>query len=303
VLLATGQLGFGLAESALEQGLARRSHAQATLDLLQDVARDGARLLRLAVVHSDARREMLQHAAREGRLSSLKPVSAHLPLPEPAQMKACARSVALCGCDTFEAALRAGPDAPVAGYFCDPAVLAALPRMLGCNAALAFHVATILECTSLCYEPGGGGVMLEEVGPDSSPLGSTPRRCEPPRRRRRRMPSRSRLKPGASRSFEGTSDFQQARYEAFDNRRTTVSGTRFVTRRSATPKLDRAMLPSPPSARSGQELGFVLELPADEAELARTPAASFKRNLLHDGFPGRLSTRGNLTFAFSPWRD
>jgi hypothetical protein len=303
VLFATGQLGFGLAESALERGLARRSHAQATLDLLQDVARDGARLLRLAVVHSDARREMPQHAAREGRLSSLKPVSAHLPVPEPAQMKAFARSVALCSCDTFEAALRTGPDAPVARYFCDPAVLAALPRMLGCNAALAFHAATILECTSLCCEPGGGGVMLEDVGANGLTLVSMPRRCEPPRHRRRRMPSRSRLIPGASRSFEGTSDFQQARYGAFDNRRTTVSGTRLVTRRSATLKLERAMLPSPPSARSDQELGFAPELQADEAELARTAAASFKRNLLHNGFPGRLSTRGNLAFAFSPWRD
>jgi hypothetical protein len=117
------------------------------------------------------------------------------------------------------------------------------------------------------------------------------------------MPFRSRLIPGASRRFEGTSDFQQACYGAFDNRRTTVSGTRFVTRRSPTLKLERAMLPSPPSARSDQELGFALELQADEAELARTAAASFKRNLLHNGFPGRLRTWGNLAFAFSPWRD
>ena len=34
--------------------------------------------------------------------------------------------------------------------------------------------------------------------------------------------------------------------------------------------------------------------------MARTAAAVFKQNLLHFGFPGRLSTAGNLAFAFTP---
>lgn len=61
-----------------------------------------------------------------------------------------------------------------------------------------------------------------------------------------------------------------------------------------------AVRPLPSSACSGHELGLVLEFLADEAELARTAAAVFKQNLLHYGYPGRLSTGGNLAFAFTP---
>ncbi len=39
---------------------------------------------------------------------------------------------------------------------------------------------------------------------------------------------------------------------------------------------------------------------ADTAELARTAAGVFKQNLLHHAYPGRVSTAGNLAFAFTP---
>jgi hypothetical protein len=43
-----------------------------------------------------------------------------------------------------------------------------------------------------------------------------------------------------------------------------------------------------------------MEFIAPDAELARTAAAVFKQNLLHHGYPGRVSTGGNLAFAFTP---
>jgi len=267
VLSASGQLGFGIAEAALQRGLARRPHfigcdmgsidpgpfylgsgemaapramvrrdlelllhaarslnvpliigsagtagarphVLATLELLQAIAREGAWSLQLALVYSDVPRAMLEQAAREGRLSSLEAVAAHLPVPEPAQMQACAHVVAQCGCDTLEAALRTEPDVLVAGRSCDTAIFAALPRMLGYDAALALHMAKIIECTSLCCEPGGRDAMLAELGPED----------------------------------------------------------------------------------------FILE----SMNPSRTAAAVFKQNLLHHAYPGRLSTGGNLAFAFTP---
>ena len=56
-----------------------------------------------------------------------------------------------------------------------------------------------------------------------------------------------------------------------------------------------------PAARHGtHEAGLVLEFIASDAALARTAAGVFKQNLLHHGYPGRVSTAGNLAFAFTP---
>ena len=52
--------------------------------------------------------------------------------------------------------------------------------------------------------------------------------------------------------------------------------------------------------RSLHEIGLVIEFLAPHAAMAKTAAAVFKQNLLHFGFPGRLTTGGNLAFAFTP---
>ncbi len=56
----------------------------------------------------------------------------------------------------------------------------------------------------------------------------------------------------------------------------------------------------PQALRSQQEVGLVIEFLAPDASMAKTVAAVFKQNLLHFGFPGRLTTGGNLAFAFTP---
>ena len=61
-----------------------------------------------------------------------------------------------------------------------------------------------------------------------------------------------------------------------------------------------AIRPLPPGKRSEHEAGLVIEFLASDAALARTAAGVFKQNLLHYGYPGRVSTAGNLAFAFTP---
>ena len=56
----------------------------------------------------------------------------------------------------------------------------------------------------------------------------------------------------------------------------------------------------PTDQHSQHEAGLMIEFIAPDAELARTAAAVFKQNLLHFGYPGRVSTAGNLAFAFTP---
>ena len=51
---------------------------------------------------------------------------------------------------------------------------------------------------------------------------------------------------------------------------------------------------------SRHEAGLVIEIIASDAALARAVAGVFKQNLLHYSYPGRVSTAGNLAFAFTP---
>ena len=61
-----------------------------------------------------------------------------------------------------------------------------------------------------------------------------------------------------------------------------------------------AVRPLPPAQHAAHEAGLVIEFIADSAALARTAAGVFKQNLLHFAYPGRLSTAGNIAFAFTP---
>lgn len=57
--------------------------------------------------------------------------------------------------------------------------------------------------------------------------------------------------------------------------------------------------PSPP-ATMPREVFVMVEIIAQTAEAAKSVATVFKQFLLHHGFPGRISTGGNLAFPFTP---
>jgi Acyclic terpene utilisation family protein AtuA len=60
------------------------------------------------------------------------------------------------------------------------------------------------------------------------------------------------------------------------------------------------MGPLEPTGGSGHELGIVIEAVAGTQELANTVCAFARSTMLHHGYPGRISTAGNLAFPYSP---
>ena len=56
--------------------------------------------------------------------------------------------------------------------------------------------------------------------------------------------------------------------------------------------------PTPQS--SGHELGIVIEAVADTQAIANTVCSFARSTMLHFGYPGRMSTAGNLAFPYSP---
>lgn len=55
-----------------------------------------------------------------------------------------------------------------------------------------------------------------------------------------------------------------------------------------------------PNPKAGHEVGIVIEAVAETQELAEVVLGFARSTMLHYGFPGRLSTAGNLAFPYSP---
>ena len=55
-----------------------------------------------------------------------------------------------------------------------------------------------------------------------------------------------------------------------------------------------------PRPAAGHEIGRVSEAVAATQELADTICAFARSTMLHHGYPGRISTAGNLAFPYSP---
>ena len=143
-----------------------KPHLEETLSLLKEVADANGLSFSVAIVLSDVPRNLLIKAIQHGRLKSLDEsgASLNLPLPNEEQVMSAGHIVAQCGTHTLMKALAQKPDVLIAGRSCDTAIFAALPQMLGYDAALSLHMAKIIECTSLCCTPGGRDAILAELG-------------------------------------------------------------------------------------------------------------------------------------------
>ncbi len=323
-------------------------HLDATVAIVRRIAERLGLRLRLATVRSDIGPAEVASALAANRL---EPIGA-IALPDDQAIASCSHIVGQCGTETLARALALDPDVVIAGRACDTAIFATLPVMLGYPIALSLHMAKIIECTSLCCQPGGRDAMLAELTPEYFTLESmnpdahaTPSSVAAHAMYEQADPMQV-DEPG------GTLLLYDARYEALDSHRTRVSGARFRVRDKPSLKIEGAcavgarvvmlagvadpgllrVLPSaiaaveqrvralvagdwllvshiygqgavrplPPEQVATHEAGLVLEFIAPQVDVARTAAAVFKQNLLHHAYPGRLTTGGNLAFAFTP---
>lgn len=219
-----------------------KPHLQATLALLAEVARDLRVSIKVATVASDVSADLLVQAREQGRLRALDPdpSSLQLPVPSAERLRACSHRVAQCGTDTFVAALQSHPDVLIAGRACDTAIFAALPLMLGYDKALALHMAKIVECTSLCCEPGGRDAMLAELGLEDFILESMNPALKATPSSVAAHAMYEQANPWLVEEPEGVLDLRHATYEAVDERRTRVRGARFDAREQPTLKVEGA---------------------------------------------------------------
>lgn len=197
-----------------------------TCDIALEIAREQKLSPRIALLRSEQDAEALIARAAQGRVTPLAPMTG----VDPETLRRCAHVVALMGPEPYVAALEAGADIVLGGRTTDTAVLAAVPLMRGAGMGAAWHAGKIAECGALCTtSPRSGGVMIG-VGADSfvvEPLGGHGR-CTPYTVSAHMLYENAdplRLtEPG------GVLDVGEARYEAIDDRRVHVTGSRFEPR-------------------------------------------------------------------------
>ncbi|KAA2212999.1 acyclic terpene utilization AtuA family protein [Teichococcus oryzae] len=331
------------------------AHLGKTLDVVRRIAREEGRTLRVATIRSDINRDWLKRMAGDGRT---RPIG-NIPALDSQTIDQATNIVGQAGTEAFIRALQLEPDIVIAGRACDTAVFAAIPLMLGYPAGPAVHMAKIIECTSICCDPGGRDAMLATLHGDHFDLESmNPARAATPTS----VSAHSLYEqsdPLTVYEPEGMLHVGDARFEPLDGRRVRVGGATWHPASQHSIKIEgaafcghRAILLAGSidpkvieardaiiegvrrqvaeivpvaqgetceltfrvygtgatalfdGARNGLptpgEVFFLAECVASSEDLAKAVVTVAKQYLLHHGFPGRLSTGGNIAFPFTP---
>jgi hypothetical protein len=304
-----------------------RPHLDATLEIVRDIAREKGLRFRLASIAADIPKTLVRDARPLGAMRAM-------------DLEGTTHLVGQMGTEAFIRALDAGADVVIAGRACDTAIFAAIPLMRGYAPGPAMHMAKIIECTSLCCEPGGRDAMLATLSEDSFELESmNPARAATPLSVAAHA-LYEQEDPCTVQEPEGTLDLRDAQYEAIDTRRTRVRGAAWQPRAHPTVKIEgagpfgersvllcsstdprvianlssilreveaitRQLVPGGdfslyPRAYGEREVFLLVECIAPTAARSLAVLGVFRQYLLHHGFPGRLSTGGNLAFPFTP---
>jgi hypothetical protein len=157
-------------------------------------------------------------------------------------LQSCTHIVGMMGHEPIVAALEAGADVVLAGRATDTAVAAAFPLMKGLPAGPVWHAAKIVECGGQCTtNPRAGGVLatidadgftIEPLDPDNS--------CTPVSVAAHMLYET--VNPFSMREPAGTIVVSEATYEALDDRRVRVEGSRFEPAAQHTIKLEGARI-------------------------------------------------------------
>lgn len=242
-------------------------HLDTTLGIIREIAREKGLRFRMATIRSDLPRERVKAALAAGQLTAL---GAELAVSA-ADIDACSHVVGQMGCEPFERALALEPDVIVAGRSCDTAIFAAIPKRLGFDMANVMHMAKIIECTSVCCEPGGRDAMLAELDHEGFVLES----MHPGRRATPLSVAAHSLyeqaDPTRFTEPDGTLRVEDARYVAVDSRRTHVSGARWEPAVQTTLKVEGAAALGQRAVllAASVDPGFIANLDATLAEVER----------------------------------
>lgn len=214
-------------------------HVAMFRQLVDEIAREEGLRFRLAVIHAEQDKQYLRQRLREGRITPLSPA----PPFDESTIDRAVRIVGMMGEEPWMRALDAAADVIIAGRSSDCAIFAGIPTRMGVDPGIAWHAAKILECGAVAAvarpSPDCMFATLRRDHFDVEPL-DPELRCSP-------------LSVAAHSLYEnadpfrvvesnGVLDMTNATYEALDERRVRVRGSRFERAQRYTVKLEGAEL-------------------------------------------------------------
>jgi hypothetical protein len=204
-------------------------------EIAREVAAEEKIRFRLATIKSDQSPQYLRQRHAEGRIKALNPA----PKLDADVWDTC-HVVGMIGTEPIEAALGEGAEVILAGRASDSALFAAWPLMHGAHAGLSWHAAKTLECGAACaVVPAADGMIatIRDDHFDIEPL-DLDARCTP-----RSIAAHTlyeNANPYVLTEPAGFINTKLARYEALDERRVRVRGSRFDKAAQYTIKLEGA---------------------------------------------------------------
>ncbi len=206
------------------------------VDITLEIAREQGRPLKIAVLKSGQEPTFI---AQEFKNKTISPLG-NAPHIDQSVIENCTNIVALAGAEQIQAALDTGADIVISGRATDTAIIAALPLQRGCHAGGAWHGAKIGECGALCATNPQSGVILidfDDEGFTVTPLAdganASPQTVSAHMLYENSDPFIL-YEPG------GHLDVSAAKYEALDERRVRVTGSKWIPSEHYTVKLEGA---------------------------------------------------------------
>lgn len=196
-------------------------HVNQVYGRLRTIADNHGQHCRIARIYTELQPETVHLHLDAGRVHPLWPGSdlTH------DDIDACARIVGQVGPEAYLDALEQGADIVLGGRACDASPFVALPLHRGLDPGLSYHLAKIMECVSLCAEPGGRDCLLGTLDGDGFTVESMNplRRCTPVSVAAHSLYEQSdpftMVEPG------GQLDLRGCTYQAVSDRVTRVTGS------------------------------------------------------------------------------
>ena len=207
-------------------------------DICIELCREEKLKVKLAKVYTQQSPEILKEKYKQHKISPLEAA----PEIDEQVFDRCSNIVALSGAEPFMQALRNGADVILCGRATDTAIISAMPLMMGCDEAAAWHGAKTVECGSLCTtNPSGGGVFLtvDEEGFTVEPT-SEDSLCTVYSVSAHMLYENA--DPYMLREPSGALDTSNADYTQLDDRRVRVTGSTFSHANPYTLKLEGSAL-------------------------------------------------------------
>ncbi|BAT71308.1 conserved hypothetical protein [Thermosulfidibacter takaii ABI70S6] len=317
-------------------GAGAKPHVDWTLSIIEKIAKEIGKRIKLAVVYSDISKKWLIKKLQRGQTKPLGPV----PELKEKDVEEANNMVGVMGIEPYIGVLEKGADIVLAGRSNDPAIFASFAILKGIPEAIAFHSGKILECGAIASVPGtASDGMIAFLSKDHFIVepANPERKCTPLSVASHSLYEKEHpyMIPGP----EGTLYIKNASFSAVDERRVKVEGSRFIKAPEKWIKLEGAkesgyrsifiaFIEDPIMIEAkeewihatkeaafdyfGQDIKLIFHLKgnfpttliveaiADTQQKAQAVCSWTRSYLMHYHYKGRKATSGNLALPFSP---